>query len=97
MELVEGMVARGPFTSSLNHILQTHLSSPQILNPHNLCRVANVSPTITVRGDDASYPGMAISGHNSAALGLENTEIRNSEIKNRVMNDSVNCAPEIWP
>ena len=97
MELVEGMVARGSLTSSLNHILQTHLSSPQLLNTHNLCRVVNVSPTITVRGDNASYPGMAISGHNSVVLGLENNEIRNSEIKNRVMSDSVSCASEIWP
>ncbi|XP_034684516.1 basic leucine zipper 9 [Vitis riparia] len=97
VELVEGMVARGSVTSSLNHILQTHLSSPQLLSTHNLCRVANVSPTITVRGDDASYPGMTISGHNSAALGLENAEIRNSEIKNRVMSDGVSCASEIWP
>lgn len=57
VKLVEDMVARGSsLNSSLNHLLQCHLSSLQ--PPLNLGQVANVSPSITVLGDDASYAGI---------------------------------------
>lgn len=57
VKLVEDMVARGSsLNSSLNHLLQSHLNSSQ--PPLNLGQVANVSPSITVLGDDASYAGI---------------------------------------
>ncbi|KAF8400190.1 hypothetical protein HHK36_013486 [Tetracentron sinense] len=80
VKLAEDMVAQGSLTCSLNHLLQSY-SGP--FNTHNPCRVPNVPPTIAVRGDEAPYVDMSVSGQMSA-LGLENGDTHNSNIKNRL-------------
>uniref|UniRef100_A0A2N9J9Y9 BZIP domain-containing protein n=1 Tax=Fagus sylvatica TaxID=28930 RepID=A0A2N9J9Y9_FAGSY len=69
VKLAEDMVTRGSLTSTLNQLLQSHLVTPQPLHTQNLRRGPNVSPTITVHGDDASYARMTVSGQNPA-IGL---------------------------
>lgn len=76
------MLARGSLACSLNQLLQSHLStSPQPMATYNLQRVPNVSPTITVHGDDSSYADLTASG-NSSALGFTNLDIGNGNLIN---------------
>ncbi|XP_038696171.1 basic leucine zipper 9-like isoform X2 [Tripterygium wilfordii] len=95
VKLAEDMVARG---CSLNQLLQNHLNPSNLLSSQSLCRLANVSPTITVHGDGASYGGETVSGQNSP-LGLANADINNNcNFKSRVvMSDSGSCVSDIWP
>lgn len=100
VKLAEDMVARGSVTSSLNQLIQSHLSStPQHFNPPNLHRAANVPPTITVHADhhDASYAGIAVSGQNSSLLGFGNPNLASPNITAGMLRDAVSCASEIWP
>ncbi|XP_059644861.1 basic leucine zipper 9 [Cornus florida] len=90
VKLAEDLVARGSLTASVSHLLQNHLSIPQSCGTHNMCRVGNVPPTINVRGDDASYPGITVPGQNSTP-GLENADAFNSNVKNGIMSDPVSC------
>lgn len=100
------MVARGSLTSSLSQLLQNHLNNPHQSfstgQNNNMSRVANVSPTITVRGDDGSStypPGLTVSGQNSTIV-LENVDATttfNGNVKNGIISDSVSCASEMWP
>ncbi|XP_062022020.1 basic leucine zipper 9 [Rosa rugosa] len=100
VKLAEDMVARGSLTSSLNQLLQGHLTTPQPLNPHtNLRGVAHVSPTITIHGEDTSYGGIAVSGQNSEMLvGLGNAAgLTNSNMSTRIMSDAVSCvSTDMW-
>ncbi|ONI33951.1 hypothetical protein PRUPE_1G455300 [Prunus persica] len=95
VKLAEDMVARGSITTSLNQIRQGHLGTPQQFNPHNLRGVAQVSPTVTIHGDDARYAGMAVSGQNGG-LGLGNAGMANSNLSNRIMSNTVSCVSDIW-
>lgn len=97
VKLAEDMVTRGSLTSSLSHLLQNHLNStPQSFGGHNIARVSNVSPSITMHGDDASYPGLTGSGQTST-LGVEHVDAFNGNFKNGIISDAVSCASEIWP
>lgn len=96
VKLAEDMVARGSLTcNNLNQFLQSHLTSPQLLNNHNLHLMPNVSPTITIQGDEASYAGMSVSGQNSG-LGLGSTDISNGNLNNGILSDAVSCVTNIW-
>lgn len=55
----------------------------------------NVSPTITIQGDEASYAGMSVSGQNSG-LGLGSTDISNGNLNNGILSDAVSCITNIW-
>ncbi|XWS70612.1 hypothetical protein CRYUN_Cryun03dG0061800 [Craigia yunnanensis] len=92
--LAEDMLARCSLTCGLNQLLQSHLTSPQPIATHNLRRVANVSPTITVHGDDSSYSGLTVSGN--SAVGLANVDISNGNLNNGIGGDAVSCVSEIW-
>ncbi|XP_022730674.1 basic leucine zipper 9 [Durio zibethinus] len=95
VKLAEDMLARGSLACGLNQLLQSHLTSPQTIATHNLRRVANVSPTITVHGDDPSYAGLMVSGN--SALGLANADISNiANLNNGIGGDAVSCVTEIW-
>ncbi|PIA43892.1 hypothetical protein AQUCO_01800141v1 [Aquilegia coerulea] len=83
VKLAEDMVARGSLTCSLNHLLQSYSSSSQPLNSHDLFQVSDVSPTLGVRGEQASYISVSDSGQISA-LGLEDVDTGNDSIKNRL-------------
>lgn len=95
MKLAEDMVTRGSLTSSISNLLQNHLNTPQSFGAHNMDRVGNVSPTITVRGDNPSYHGLTGSGQTST-LEHDNVEHFNGSVDNSIMNEAVNCASEIW-
>ncbi|XVE53457.1 hypothetical protein DITRI_Ditri03aG0004800 [Diplodiscus trichospermus] len=78
VKLAEDTLAGGSslICSSLNQLrVQSHLISPQPVPmvTHNLRRAANVSPTVTVHGDDSFYGGFTASGN--SAPGLENVDI----------------------
>ncbi|KAJ4848439.1 hypothetical protein Tsubulata_025882 [Turnera subulata] len=93
VKLAEDMVARGSLTCSLNQILQNHLTSPAPISNHNLHLLPNVSPSITVHGDDSAYAGLA----QNVGLGLGNVDIGNGNLKNGVISDAVSCGSDIWP
>ncbi|KAI7999163.1 Basic leucine zipper 9 [Camellia lanceoleosa] len=95
VRLAEDMVARGSLTSSLSHLLQNHLTTPQSFNSQNMCGLGNVSPTITVGGDDVSYPGMTVSVKNST-LGLENGDAFNGSVKNGIVSEATSCVSDNW-
>ncbi|CAN6858994.1 unnamed protein product [Brassica oleracea] len=85
VKLAEDLIARGSLTSSLNQLLQTHLSPPQ----HSINSLHytgnNTSPAITVHSDQSLFPGITISGQNSSP-GLGN-----------VSSEAVSCVSDIWP
>ncbi|CAH8320326.1 unnamed protein product [Eruca vesicaria subsp. sativa] len=84
VKLAEDLVARGSFTSSLNQLLQTHLSpSPQSIN--SLHYTGRASPAITVHSDQSMFPGITLSGRNSSP-GLGN-----------VSSEAVSCVSDILP
>ncbi|VVB17273.1 unnamed protein product [Arabis nemorensis] len=84
VKLAEDLVARGSFTSSLNQLLQTHLSAP----PHSINSLhytGNTSPVITSHSDQSLFHGITLSGQNSSP-GLGN-----------VSSEAVSCVSDIWP
>ncbi|KAF9681403.1 hypothetical protein SADUNF_Sadunf06G0222300 [Salix dunnii] len=90
VKLAEDMVARGSLPCNMNQFLQSYLTSPQLLNNHNLHLIPNVSPTITNQGDEASYARMSVSGQNSGP-GLGSVDISNG-----ILSDAVSCVTNIW-
>lgn len=107
VKLAEDMVARGSLTSSLSHLLQNYLNTSQTFGntTTNMSRLDNVSPTITIRGDNPrAYPPpppFGVSGQN-AAVGLQNADNLNNNsntnsIKNGVSGDAVSCISDMWP
>ncbi|EOY29151.1 Basic leucine zipper 9, putative isoform 2 [Theobroma cacao] len=93
VKLEEDRLARRTLTCNLN-LLQSHLTSPQPIATHNLRMVANVSPTITVHGEDSSYAGLTVSGN--SALGLGNVDISNGNLNSGIGSDAVSGVSEIW-
>ncbi|KAL7597898.1 hypothetical protein Lser_V15G22828 [Lactuca serriola] len=88
VKLAEDMVARGSLTSSLSHLIQNHLTTPQLFNNQNMSRMGNVSPTITVRGDD--HPGLPLPG--------QHVMVGHADIfKNGISSDAGSCVSDIWP
>ncbi|KAI3468443.1 hypothetical protein Pfo_025106 [Paulownia fortunei] len=92
VKLAEDMVARGSLTSSLSHLLQNYLNTPQDYVNNNINRMDNVSPIMSARGDDNS----PYSGITDSNIGLENAETFKSNVSNGVIADAVPRMPEIW-
>ncbi|KAF5456551.1 hypothetical protein F2P56_026021 [Juglans regia] len=88
VKLAEDMVARGSLNCSLYQLLQSHLGTPQPLNTYNLRRVPNVSPTITVHGNDASFAGMTVSGQNSAIVQGDTNANNSNNIKTGILSSN---------
>ncbi|KAI3756152.1 hypothetical protein L1987_55967 [Smallanthus sonchifolius] len=62
VKLAEDMLARGSLTSSLSNLLQNHLTTPHMFN------FQNISPTITVSGDDyGPHAGLPVPGQHMMA------------------------------
>ncbi|CAL1385292.1 unnamed protein product [Linum trigynum] len=103
VKLAEDMVARGTFSSTMNmlHPNNPPAVTPQLLNTPDLHppRMANVSPTITVQGDEISYDGLKIPAQNSGlGMGINNVDLSNGSINNAVLNEVVSCvSTDIWP
>lgn len=89
VKLAEDMVARGSLTSSLSHLLQNYLDTPQTFMNSNMIRMDNMSPTITY--DNTLYPGLT-----SSAIAHENAETFNGSASNAVMSDAVSGMSEMW-
>ncbi|XP_020212346.1 basic leucine zipper 9 [Cajanus cajan] len=83
VKLAEDMVTRSSFTTLNTQLLQTQcqLSTPQQLNTTNLRRMAHVSPSITVHGNDGSYNGVTVGGQNS---GIGNLDMAYNDVNNGV-------------
>ncbi|XP_022869115.1 basic leucine zipper 9-like isoform X2 [Olea europaea var. sylvestris] len=91
VKLAEDLVARGSLTSSLSHLLQNYLNTPQTFTNINIGRMDIVSP-ITIQGDDnASYPGIIDSTQ------LENSNTFNGSATNGLITDPVGCVLDMWP
>ncbi|KAL1816084.1 hypothetical protein ACET3Z_018658 [Daucus carota] len=75
---------------------KNHLNTPHSFRTHNMDMVGNVSPTITVCGDNSPYHGLTRSAKTST-LEHDNVEHFNGTVDNRIMNEAVTCASEIWP
>lgn len=97
VKLAEDMVTRGSFTTLNNQLLPTQcqMNTPPPLNTTNLRRMAQVSPTITVHGNDGSY--------NDATVCVQNSDLGNLDMNfndmnnvNGVMSDGMSCG-SIWP
>ena len=90
---------RGTITPFNNQILpsQTQLSTVSVLNTNNnnLRRMAHVSPTITVHGNDgASYGGgISVSGETSSPLLLGNLDIASSDFNS---DNGVSSITSMW-
>lgn len=92
VKLAEDMVTRGSLTSSITNIIQNHLcNTPQSFGTHNMDRMGNVSPTITMQRGDPSYPAFTGSGQTG------NVEHFNGTANTGIINDSVSCTSEFWP
>ncbi|XP_076937647.1 basic leucine zipper 9-like [Bidens hawaiensis] len=93
VKLAEDTLARGSLTSSLSHLLQNHLTTPQLFNSQNMSRMGNVSPTITIRGDDhGPHSGLQVPGqHMMVGLGVD------PDIFSGISSDGGSCVTEIWP
>ncbi|KAG6585406.1 Basic leucine zipper 9, partial [Cucurbita argyrosperma subsp. sororia] len=85
VKLAEDTLARGSMTSSLNQLLQNHLSTPQPLTV--LRRMSNIPLPLGLPGDDVSYSGVTMSGQNPATRLAETG----------MASEAVSCVSEIWP
>ncbi|KAL9442736.1 hypothetical protein AB3S75_016163 [Citrus x aurantiifolia] len=111
VRLAEDVVSVGSLTCGLNQLLQSHLSPVlqpinSIITSHNnnnnnnigRHQLANVSPTLTVPGNGASFSAISsTSGQRSSlGVGLANPDIHNSN--NTAVNDALSCvSSDIWP
>ncbi|XLU21029.1 hypothetical protein S245_057095, partial [Arachis hypogaea] len=107
VKLAEDMVARSSFTNLNNQLIQNQRGQMNT-NNNNLRRVAHVSPTITVHGNDSSYGSCitSVDGQNSAHLGglARNLDITNNNNNNNnysdynaVISDAVSSVTNLWP
>ncbi|KAI3804591.1 hypothetical protein L1987_26255 [Smallanthus sonchifolius] len=97
VKLAEDMLARGSLTSSLSHLLQNHLTTPHMFNCQNMSRMGNVSPTITVSGDDLGpHAGLPVPGkHMMVGLGTS-PGVFTGNVKNGINSDGGSCVSNIW-
>ena len=92
MKLAEDMVARGSFNTLNNQLLQNQ----DQLNTNNLRRMAHVSPSITVHGNDSSYGSCITVDRQNSALGLGNLDITYNDFNSAGMSDAVSSVTNIW-
>ncbi|KAK0572648.1 hypothetical protein LWI29_034900 [Acer saccharum] len=113
VKLAEDMVARGSLTSGLNQLLQSHLTTPQLINTHNhhhhnhhhhqLRQVANVSPTITVHGDPQHHQNHHGHGGANSYPGITSSTVsgQNSSLGGGLGNSDIDNGvisdADFWP
>ncbi|GLU01123.1 hypothetical protein SLE2022_184480 [Rubroshorea leprosula] len=95
VKLAEGRLAQDSKTCGFNQVPQSHLFPPQPINGHNLYRMADVSPTITVPGDESSHVWMALSG-NSTFGPCSVVNISHGSLGNGFVSDAASCESDIW-
>ncbi|XP_073101996.1 bZIP transcription factor RISBZ4 isoform X2 [Elaeis guineensis] len=88
VKMAEDMVARGALTCSLDHLLQSHIGSPQYLNTRQPCRASSdVLSTLDFQGDDTCYTGMSAAGQ-VQSIAMENSQNKNGGIRSRLNHSS---------
>ncbi|KAJ0802289.1 putative transcription factor bZIP family [Helianthus annuus] len=100
VKLAEDMLARGSLTSSLSHLLENHLTTSQLFNCQNMSRMGmgNVSPTVTMRGDDhGPHVGLPVPGQHIMGGLDSNPVIYDGNVKNGGINSNGgSCASNMW-
>ncbi|XP_051130063.1 basic leucine zipper 9-like [Andrographis paniculata] len=92
VKLAEDMVTRGSLTSSLSHLLQNYLNTPDDYANNNMTNIShnNVSPIIAPRGDNNfSYTGIS-----PPTVGLGNSAAFTSSVSTGAV--GADGAPEMW-
>lgn len=84
MKLAEDMVTRGSLTSSLSHLIQNYLSTPQDYVNNSMNRMDSVSPIVPGHGND----GSPFRGMSDSSIGNADTFTGNGVIPDGV--------PETW-
>ncbi|KAJ0968688.1 hypothetical protein J5N97_021565 [Dioscorea zingiberensis] len=106
VKMAEDLVTRGSLTCSLDHLLQNHLGSVQLLNARQPCRSSEVLPTMQVPGEDLfNNIGMPADGqvHNVAMQNREAKDGLNQSIpglddlQSRISGEVTSCVTDIWP
>lgn len=102
VKLLEDRVTRG----TLNHILQTTLSSPSpqlAASAQNLSRMVNaIAPTMMVQGQEASFdgafpwPNPSIENENNIA-NLHDSNATSGSIASNNTIGGVSCVTGLWP
>ncbi|KAG9449285.1 hypothetical protein H6P81_009250 [Aristolochia fimbriata] len=103
VKLAEDMVTRGSLNCSLNNLLQSHMSTAQMLSARNLCRPSDVPTSVGIQ--DIGIPS-TVAGQ-IPSVGLENGGAQNGGLRNRVNQnnstqriagfDAISCGSENWP
>lgn len=92
VKLAEDMVARGSLSCSLNHLLQAHLGSPQLLNTQTLSTMANLPPNIAIRGQNGSFGGSFSSIDDDSVDHVLN----GSNAGSGLVSEAVSSPSELW-
>ncbi|MFS8017403.1 hypothetical protein Hanom_Chr15g01379961 [Helianthus anomalus] len=94
------MLVRGSLTSSLSHLLENHLTTSQLFNCQNMSRMGmgNVSPTVTMRGDeDGPHVGLPVPGQHIMGGLDSNPVIYDGNVKNgAIKSNGGSCTSNIW-
>ncbi|OAY69474.1 Basic leucine zipper 9 [Ananas comosus] len=112
VKMAEDMVTRGALTCSIDHLLQSHIGSPQILNTRHPCRASSeVLPNLDFQADDPCYIGMTNTGQVDNARMDNNIEEMRSRLnqnspiqsitsleslENRIASEVTSCGADIW-
>lgn len=100
VKLAEDRVTRGPLNQLLQNTFLGSSSTHMAANAQNLSRVANVTPTLMVQGQEASFDG-AFSWHNNSSIGSNNNmdHVLHGSARSGLVSDnnvSVSCVSEMW-
>ncbi|KAJ6818210.1 basic leucine zipper 9 [Iris pallida] len=111
VKMAEDLVTRGSLTCSLDHLLQSQMSAPHLLNTRNLYRASEIPP-IELQENEPCY--MTAVGQIQLS-GMEGDETKDGNIgmrlnqssplesmasldnlQNRLPNDVTSCGSDIW-
>jgi len=85
VKMAEDLVARGSLTSSLDHLLQSQIATPHILNTRNPCRASEVPPIVDLQAVDLQasegcYIGASATGQ-AQNIGMEGNKTKDGNIR----------------
>ncbi|KAJ6803964.1 basic leucine zipper 9 [Iris pallida] len=85
VKMAEDLVTRGSLTCSLDHLLQSPMSAPHLLNSRNLCRASEIPPIIELQENEPCY--LSAVGQ-IQLLGMEGDETKDGNIGMRLNQSS---------
>ena len=88
VKMAEDLVTRGSLTCSLDHLLQSQITPPHILNTRNLCRASEVPPivdlqAVDLQANEGCYIGAPATGQ-AQNIGMEGNETKDKNIRMRL-------------